>query len=129
MSVESYPQFKVIQTDTAAEFQDEINQSIRELKGKHPEVKLIEGMGFSAIISYTETEEVIETVADEFHAEGVYYLCKHCPYLDDPHDKRVKRCSCRYAKNGVTWKDMEACNVFYKALKRGDVKPLPDYAR
>ena len=88
-----------------------------------------EGKGFCAIISYKETIEIMDKVADEYHAEGIYYLCKHCPYLDDPHDKRVKRCACKYSSSGVAYKDSEACEIFYKALKRGDITPLPDYAR
>lgn len=129
MRREAFSQVKVIQTESASDFQEQINSSMRELADKQPEYKLIEGKGFCAIISYQETIEIIDKVADEYHAEGIYYLCKHCPYLDDPHDKRVKRCTCKYSSSGVAYKDSEACEVFYKALKRGDITPLPDYAR
>ena len=107
MRREAFSQIKVIQTESASDFQEQINSSMRELADKQPEYKL----------------------ADEYHAEGIYYLCKHCPYLDDPHDKRVKRCTCKYSNSGVAYKDSEACEIFYKALKRGDITPLPDYAR
>lgn len=129
MRREAFSQIKVIQTESASDFQEQINSSMRELADKRPEYKLIEGKGFCAIISYKETIEIMDKVADEYHAEGIYYLCKHCPYLDDPHDKRVKRCACKYSSSGVAYKDSEACEIFYKALKRGDITPLPDYAR
>lgn len=129
MRSEDFSQIKVIQTESASEFEERINSSMRELAVKRPECKLIEGKGFCAIITYTEHIQIIETVADEYHAEGIYFSCKNCPYLDDPHDKRIKNCTCKYSNTGYTHKDSDACEVFYRALKRGDIKPLDEYMR
>ena len=129
MRRETFEQIKIIKSDSFTEFQDEVNKAMRELADKSPVFQLLSDKGLCALITYTDHIEVMDSIADEFHADGIYYLCKHCPYLDDPHDRRVKRCTCKYAKNGVTYKDVEACEVFYKSLKRGDITPLPDYAR
>jgi len=130
MRKEEYQQIVVIKSDDAKVFQDEVNDHMKFLSGNRPHFELLTNKeGFCGIITYTEKAEFIETVADEFHAEGIYYLCKHCPHLDDPHDKRVKRCTCKYARTGITYKDSEACEIFYKELKRGEIKPLADYMR
>ena len=126
-----YPQIAAISKKSASEFQDEFNKTIRELSGKKITDQKIEisGDSFSAVIIYQEVEHIRDSIADEFHDEGIYYLCKHCPHLDDPKDKRIKYCTCKYSETGRTHKQHEACELFYKQVKLGKIIPLDDYER
>ena len=130
MRVDEYQQIVAIRSEYADKFQNEVNKQMKELAEHNPalEIKMLDG-SFKAIITYTMKEYTMDCVADEFHAEGIRYLCKNCPHLEDPHDKRVMRCGCRYAELGTTHKLHEACEVFYKALKNGTITPLEDYER
>ena len=129
MKVNEYPQIAVICEDDAKAFEKAFNAKMVELAESNPQFKFIQKDAFVAIISYTQKEHIMDCVADEFHAEGIRYLCKNCPHLEDPHDRRVMRCGCKYAELGTTHKMHEACEVFYKALKNGTITPLEDYER
>lgn len=113
-----------IVTDNPDEFTEQFNKAMQELRDKSPEVITDLSRCFRAVIYYTETETVYDgTVADEFHAEGLRFLCKHCPYYEDPGDKRVKHVACKYADLGRAHLEHEACEVFYKGVKNGTVRP------
>ena len=131
MQVNIYPQIAAISAKSADEFQDKFNAKMRELAGKKITDRVVEIKGdtFSAVIMYEEKEQIMDCVADEFHAEGIYYLCKHCPHLDDPEDRRIKYCTCKYSDTGRTHKQHEACELFYKQLKLGKIVPLDDFMR
>ena len=131
MRRESIPQISVIEKETAKEFQDEFNARIRELSSYKITGRDIDisGDSYKAVIVYEMTEHIIDSVADEFHAEGIRYLCKHCPHMEDPKDRRVKYCICKYSETGMAHKDHEACEIFYRDLKLGKIQPLEDYER
>ena len=78
---------------------------------------------YKAIISYCETVRKMDSVMDEFHAEGIHYVCANCPDLEDTLDARVKWCACKYSELGSTHKDHEACEYFYRRLKAGTIQP------
>ena len=120
----------VIRSSDTKEFEDLFNSKMEELALNRPDTKIVDtGKIISAIITYEETHHIVDSVADEFHFEGIRYLCKHCPFLDDPHDRRIKRCTCKYAELGMTHKDHEACEYFYRQLKAGNITPLENYER
>lgn len=124
MRVDVFPQIAVVRAATAEQFEKEFNAKSRELAEKITDTKVeIDGTVFTAIISYKETVEVMDSVADEFHAEGIRYLCKHCPHIEDTFDGRVKWCTCKYADLGRTHKDHEACELFYRQVKAGMIQP------
>jgi hypothetical protein len=130
MKVNVYPQVEVVCAKDPMEFKAEFNSKMKDLSENDPTYEFIfKDEKFVAIITYTEKERVMDCVADEFHAEGIRYLCKNCPHLEDPKDKRIKVCGCRYAELGTTHKLHEACEVFYKALKAGTITPIEDYER
>lgn len=131
MRHEKVVKIAAIHADTAEEFEAKFNNRIDELDTfKIVERKIeIGGGSFDAVLVYEETHYIADSVKDEFHFEGIRYLCKHCPYLDDPHDKRVKHCACKYAELGMTHKEQEACEMFYRHLKAGRITPLNDYER
>lgn len=130
MRREKIHKIAVVRSRDPQEFEDKFNARIDALALNDPSYKITDtGDVISAVISYTEIYNIVDSVADEFHFEGIRYLCKHCPNLDDPHDKRVKHCTCKYATLGMTHKDHEACEYFYRQLKAGLITPLEDWER
>lgn len=130
MRVDVFPQIAVVQADSPEEFERLFNEKARALADRIKDTKVeISGGIFSAVFHYQEKTETFDSIADEFHAEGIRYLCKHCPHLDDPEDKRVKHCKCKYAEFGRTHKEHEACEMFYRQLKQGSIAPIDDGVR
>lgn len=130
MTNEKVTKVAVIRSADTKEFEALFNAKMDELALNNPDPKITDtGSIISAIITYQETHHIVDSVADEFHFEGIRYLCKHCPYLDDPKDRRIKYCKCVYAELGMTHKSHEACEYFYRQLKAGNVTPLEDYER
>lgn len=133
MKISKIPQIEVIQESDPSEFKKQFNELMKTLKSAEDlDFKLYSDSSFSdyrAIVTYYVSVSEMNTVADEYHAEGLRYLCRNCPHLEDPKDKRIKYCKCKYAELGMTHKDMEACEVFYRELKLGLIEPLEDYMR
>ena len=130
MRKETITKVAIVRSTDPDEFANLFNSKMDELATNEPTHQIFDnGDILSAVITYEETYHIVDSVADEFHYEGIHYLCKHCPFLDDPHDKRIKRCTCKYAELGMTHKDHEACEYFYRQLKAGNVAPLEDYER
>ena len=131
MRIDTYPQVAVIRSEVAEDFEDSFNRKMQELSNKKilSQEITVTGDTITAVITYEESAQAMDCVADEFHAEGIIFLCKHCPHLVDPKDKRVKHCECKYAEFGHTHKDHEACEVFYRELKLHKIQPIPDTYR
>lgn len=130
MKTEQINQIIVLSSESPKEFQDSYNKTMLELDVQPDDVTLdISDGRFSAIISYHYTKRSMDCIADEFHVEGIYYHCRDCPHLEDPHDKRVKWCNCAYARLGTTHKNHEACEFFYKQLKIGAITPRKDWEK
>ena len=130
MKTEHITKVAIVRSRDPVQFEKDFNAKMDELARYSPAHQIMDnGDILSAVITYQETHHFVDSVADEFHAEGIRYLCKHCPHLDDPHDRRIKRCTCRYSEYGITHKEHEACELFYKQLKLGQLTPLEDYER
>lgn len=130
MKNEKVTKVAVVRSRDPKEFEILFNAKIDELAMFDPTHQITDtGDVISAIITYQETHHIVDSIADEFHFEGIRYLCKHCPYLEDPHDRRVKWCTCKYNELGMTHKQHEACEYFYRQLKAGNVTPLEEYER
>ena len=130
MKREKITKVAVVRSAVPSVFEREFNAKMEELALHDPQFSITDTGGtLSAVITYQETHHFADSVMDEFHFEGIRYLCKNCPYLEDPHDKRVKRCRCKYAEFGMTHKDHEACELFYRQVKTGTVVPLEDFER
>lgn len=121
------PSFKIIHEQTAEDFERVLNASVEELAECKPEVKFVPENGFCAYLTYHQKEKtIIESVRDEFHLEGIYYHCRNCPHLKAPQDRRVKWCKCKYRSTGMTHKDHEACELFYKQVQQNVVEVIED---
>lgn len=134
MKTISIPQFDVITSNNPTLFKDLLNNRIKELAEYEPKVidESICGSEFRAFIQWTETEAIgldprSYSVKDEFHDEGIRFVCGECPLHDIETDKRRKRVSCKYAENGITHLEHESCEYFYKLLKQNRITPVvPD---
>lgn len=125
------PQFDVVTADSPYVFKELLNSRIRELAQYEPQVveRSIDGSEYRAMIQWTETESVgldsrLFSVREEFHDEGIRFICGECPLHDIETNKRRKRVSCKYADNGVTHLDHECCEYFYKLLKQNRIEPV-----
>lgn len=125
MRVDKFPQIAVIESDTAQEFEAEFNRRAKDLNANKSSVTTMYDNGkFVALIEYECVERTIDTVTDEFHMEGIKYICDECPYMEDPDDKRVMHVDCKYAEFGRTHRKQEACELFYRQIKQGKIKPI-----
>ena len=116
---------KVIQTKDPEQFQDKYNTIMDELADFEPEANIQSFNGeHVAYISYEEIIRSFDRVSDEFHAEGIHYLCSQCPYHEPAEDGRQKHVWCKYADCGMTDLRHEACEMFYTQVKQKEVKPI-----
>ena len=130
MNTKKVTKVAIVRSTDPEQFEIQFNAKMDELAENSPVHSITDnGTVISAVITYQETQHFADSVADEFHFEGIRYLCRHCPFLEDPHDKRVKYCACRYADLGMTHKDREACEYFYRQVKLGKVQPLENFER
>lgn len=124
MKVEDLMQIAVVDEDDAVTFQNEFNKRIRELANYPHKVEFSQTRDFCAVIKYYITTKELETVADEFHAEGIRFSCENCPLHEVQTDGRKKRVACKYHELGITHLKHEACELFYKKLKQGELEPV-----
>lgn len=125
MRRESFPQYAIVQGATAQMLTEELNTKLFELRHKHPRVEF---QGLIAQISYTETLEEFECVADEYEAEGIRLTCQDCPAFqpirkaNGTEDLRVKWGDCPHANMGRTSRDARACNKLFQMINSGEVR-------
>lgn len=122
MLQKSYQQFAIVEADSASLLSDRLNEKLRELKDKEPNVVFD---GLMARISYIERIEIPEDLSEEYAVKGVRLTCSRCPFFepiekqDGTPDKRRKRGKCPCAKYGIAFSDGPACETFYQMLNEG----------
>lgn len=125
MRTTTFKQYRLIQAGSIDELEAKVNDAIRELQEFDPAVVFSDfASGFFARIEYKECEEIIETIADEFHLQGLRYVCAQCPLHDDIEDHRRVMVGCKYSEFGETNLKHECCEMFYRELKAGRLKPV-----
>ena len=125
MVTKELEKIKTIQSDDANEFDRLYNEATEALSDYDCEIKVQSFTGTHvAYITYRKTMREFDRVSDEFHAEGIHYLCGRCPVHDPVEDGRQKRVYCPFADCGVTDLRHEACEMFYKKIKQNEIKPL-----
>lgn len=123
MKTRTIKQIAVIQEDNAKAFQDAFNSTIKALAKNNPQHEINMTNGFCAIITYDEALREVDCVADEYHADGIYYNCADCPLHEAVTDGRKKKIPCTHSTSGYCRMDNEACEVFYRRMKMGDIVP------
>lgn len=122
MKTERKRLIKVIATRSPTEFEDRYNEAVRELEVVDSSISCNQE-GFVAILTYEVVISEPDSIADEFKAQGISFKCDECPYMEDPQDKRVKWVHCRYASTGMTHRYHDACEIMYRDVKAGTIKP------
>ena len=124
MNNKTITQLVIVKGETAEEFQEKFNSTMAALADQNPQFKFNPDLDFCAFVTYEEKEYAIGTVADEYHALGLKFLCKNCPLHEEENDKRKKRVTCKYAHLGFTKLDSEACETFYRKLNLCELEPI-----
>lgn len=125
MKYSSYDQIEVVSSASPAEFQTLFNSKMQEHAAQKPRVEFVHREGlFCAYIIYEFEVRIPETVEDEYELQGIRYRCKDCPLHEPETDGRRRSYECRYSDLARTGMDSCACEVFYRALKRGEIKPI-----
>ena len=124
MNSKTITQLVIVKGETAEEFQEKFNSTMASLADQNPQFKFNPDLEFCAFVTYEETEYKAETVADEYHALGLKFLCKNCPLHEEEKDKRKKNVKCKYAHLGFTKLDSCACETFYRKLNLCELEPI-----
>lgn len=122
MRREHYEQVAIVKGESLEDFEAKVNARLRDL-GEKTVDKDLDLTNLVAVLLYEETEDFEESVRDEFYAEGKVFLCKQCPHIEIPTDKRRKWVPCKYNECGTTTLGSECCELFYKQLKQGAITP------
>ena len=122
----SYPQFRIVEADTAIELTEQLNRIVQDLKECKPEVTFD---GLTARIAYQVTEnDIPEDLSDEYQVQGVKLFCEDCPYFepvkkrDGTSDLRKNFGTCPFSSNGIAHKKSHACEALFKMMNAGEVK-------
>ena len=112
-------QFRIVHADTLTDYNEALNDAMRELKGKAPRVEFHQTDPTYAIIRYTEEWQEAETLSDEYTLMGIQFTCCcDCNQIKGMDDSRRRRYWCPY-KDFIQYGD-KACEEFYKKYARGD---------
>lgn len=117
-------QIKVVYSENPIDFQNQFNREMEILSDCNPHVEFNHTKGFCAYITYDQTFNIPDTIADEYHAEGIYFTCQQCPLRETVTDGRVKRVKCKHSSYGYAHLDHECCEVFYRRLQLGELEPM-----
>lgn len=128
MKSQSIKQFAIVRSDSASDFEEQLNARMRELYDVNPEVIITDnGTYLTAQISYKTTIEFEHKEKDPAET-GIRFTCQECPCFepilkaDGTEDNRVKYGGCKYAEYRRTYKDTYACPLLYKMITNGGVR-------
>lgn len=115
---------KVIECDSGAEFEMELNRAFETLtdrKGFRYEIRERKN-GHCAYVFWKEVERIAETARDQCDLDGIRLYCGDCPKCDRPLDKRKKWCVCPLAPGGYVSMNESACEWFCREYLAGREK-------
>lgn len=126
MKCESYQQFVIVEADTAALLTDQLNATIKRLRGKRPVADIKSGR--LAIVSYTEDSFAPEDIGEALEIEGLKITCQDCPLFtpickaDGTEDRRIKYGNCPECDFGRTFRNSPPCEKLFRMINSGEVK-------
>lgn len=109
-----------IEAKTAKDFQERMEEAFAKLSGQDLDITYNLNQGHCAYIHYCEEVQEPETLADEYHLQGIYLTCADCPELEKTDDKRRRYFNCK-VRTMVRPMD-GACERLYRMVEKGDVK-------
>ena len=117
---------KVVTASTGPEFETCLNEALSEIAGGRRTYDIVYNTnvpGHCAYITYDHTEEIPETPKEELELRGERYYCRECPHFVPSMDGRTTRTMCPFLGERVTSRS-DCCEWFYRALIKGEVKPV-----
>lgn len=123
-----YQQFAIVKEDSAALLTEKLNEQIYELRQHSPVVTFSDADPLCAYVKYAKKMSVPESLADEYEAQGIRFICAQCPFFkpatrdNGEPDRRCKWGYCEHTEFGKTYKTSSACEKLYELIKEGDVK-------
>lgn len=124
----TYEQFAIVASDSASLFNEQLNEELYRLKDNNPVVHFSESIPFYAQIKYTVDSATPDSIAEEYEAKGVRFICAQCPHLkaalkdDGTEDRRCKWGGCEFSETGRVPKSAPACDKLYELIHEGSVK-------
>ena len=125
MRSRSYQQYAIVAADSAQTLTEQLNAKLIELRDKNPTVTF---EGLIARIQYVECEQIPESLAEEYEAQGVRLTCQDCPFFvpaykaDGTEDKRAKWGGCPFTEFKRTSKESNVCDKLFQMMNDGRVK-------
>lgn len=124
MKNQKIKQFAIIESNSAYDFQEQLNEKMEALSECNPEVEFSTRSDMFARITYTKQIAIEEKTPAE---AGIRFTCGECPLFvpimkrDGTPDLRIKYGDCPYKELGRVWRTSSACNVLYTMIKNGSV--------
>lgn len=119
MKKERMARYVGLEARSAPELADKLTKKIEELKDREPEVIWNLGNGNSAFLLYYDTEEIPETIQEEYLLRGECYTCADCPHKEPVTDGRRRyKYTCKRKVPGTNPED-QACKWFYIEKEEG----------
>lgn len=115
---------KVIQSDSAADFEDRLNNALTEVceLNSSYSIHFNMSMGHCAYIEYSYTQSIPENLADEYELRGEHFYCGNCPRFIPSMDGRSRYGTCSYGVVKRPLPSDSACNTFYTNYENGTWK-------
>lgn len=117
---------KVVTASTGEEFERSLNEALAEISAERKTLEIVYNTnvpGHCAYITYDHTESIPETPKEEYESRGERYYCRECPHYVPSMDGRTKYSRCEFIDERI-YGSRDACEWFYRALVKGEVKPL-----
>lgn len=118
----SRTEIKVVEAKSGAEFEVEMNAALRcvsDLNSKY-QIHFNLSMGHCAYIEYSYTEQIPESLKDEYALRGEVFYCGNCPMFEPSMDGRIKAGKCKYGVCNKPIPADKACIKFYQKYDAGE---------
>lgn len=126
MCAYSIKQFAIVRSDSADDFEQQLNDKLMNIRTRNPEVTFSEtGSYMIARIGYMKEIEIEDTPIEE---KGIKFRCGQCPIFKPiltergTVDKRCKYGDCPHALYGRTYRDSLACPLLYTMIANGNIR-------
>ena len=128
MRVREIKQIKVIQEESAANFEAAYNELMDSLEDEDVRIlqtRYRDDQGFCVYIVYEKTVRTPESFEDECKLKGLEYMCGNCPYFYKAEDLGCghRDCTKVHSRYGVQ-ADFPACDNFFNDLEHRLIKAV-----
>lgn len=124
MKTQKIKQFAIIESSSADDFEERLNETMEKLADCDPEVEFSSRSDTFARITYTKKKEIELLPPAE---AGIIFTCGECPFFtpitkrDGTPDQRIKYGDCPCRELGRVWKTQRACDLLYTMIKNGTI--------